>query len=105
MAQICQLVDGLPLGVEIAASNLRALSIHDLTARIPVFIRFDRDRATWSNGTGPDGEPPQMSFTEMAERGLRAQLTYQSYVTQQLMIELDLLPDTPMRLVRATKSG
>lgn len=34
VVSICQLVDGLPLGVEIAASNLRALSIHDLADRM-----------------------------------------------------------------------
>jgi paraquat-inducible protein B len=103
-------VNGLYVGAPVNFRGVRVGSVSDielvidssdLTARIPVFIRFDRDRATWSNGTGADAKPPEMSFAEMAERGLRAQLTYQSYVTQQLMIELDLLPDTPMRLVRA----
>ncbi len=33
VVSICRQVDGLPLGLEIAANNLRVLSIHDLAAR------------------------------------------------------------------------
>jgi len=104
-------VNGLYVGAPVNFRGVRVGSVaeidlvidsQNLTARIPVFIRFDPDRATWSNGSGAvrEGErPPNISFSDMVQRGLRAQLTYQSYVTQQLMVELDLLPSTPIKLV------
>lgn len=38
-------------------------------------------------------------LTQLIEKGLRAQLVTQSFVTGQLAVSLDLMPDTPVRLV------
>ncbi|WP_158046956.1 MlaD family protein [Skermanella pratensis] len=101
-------VNGLYVGAPVNFRGVRVGSVtrvdlvidsRDLTARIPTYIRFDPDRTKW---TGlPNGKAPDISYSAMVERGLRAQLVYQSYVTQQLMVELDLLPDTPATLVGA----
>ncbi|MHC1789841.1 MlaD family protein [Solidesulfovibrio sp.] len=38
-------------------------------------------------------------LTQLIDKGLRAQLVTQSFVTGQLAVSLDLMPDTPVRLV------
>ncbi|EWY37456.1 hypothetical protein N825_17755 [Skermanella stibiiresistens SB22] len=99
-------VNGLYVGAPVNFRGVRVGSVtrvdlvidsKDLTARIPTYIRFDPDRTKWVGL--PDGKAPDISYSAMVERGLRAQLVYQSYVTQQLMVELDLLPGTPATLV------
>lgn len=99
-------VNGLYVGAPVNFRGVRVGSVtrvdlvidsRDLTARIPTYIEFDRDRTKWAGL--PDGEQPDISYSAMVERGLRAQLVFQSYVTQQLMVELDLLPGTPATLV------
>lgn len=42
---------------------------------------------------------PEELLKDLIARGLRAQLSTQSFVTGQLAVSLDLLPDTPVRLV------
>ena len=99
-------VNGLNVGAPVNFRGVRVGSVtrvdlvidsRDLTAHIPTYIRFDPERTKWT-GT-PEGRPPDVSYKAMVERGLRAQLVYQSYVTQQLMIELDFLPSSPATLV------
>jgi paraquat-inducible protein B len=41
-------------------------------------------------------------LSQLIEKGLRAQLVTQSFVTGQLAVSLDLMPDTPVRLVGGT---
>jgi len=99
-------VNGLYVGAPVNFRGVRVGSVsrvdlvidsRDLTAHIPTYIRFDPDRTKWI-GT-PEGKAPDISYKTMVDRGLRAQLVYQSYVTQQLMVELDFLPSTPPTLV------
>lgn len=99
-------VNGLYVGAPVNFRGVRVGSVtrvdlvidsRDLTARIPTYIQFDPERTKWAGL--PNGKAPDISYSAMVERGLRAQLVYQSYVTQQLMVELDLLPDTPATLV------
>jgi paraquat-inducible protein B len=99
-------VNGLYVGAPVNFRGVRVGSVsrvdlvidsRDLTARIPTYIRFDPERTKWA-GT-PEGKAPDITYKDMVERGLRAQLVYQSYVTQQLMVELDFLPSTPATLV------
>uniref|UniRef100_I2Q5P6 ABC-type transport system involved in resistance to organic solvents, periplasmic component n=1 Tax=Desulfovibrio sp. U5L TaxID=596152 RepID=I2Q5P6_9BACT len=44
-------------------------------------------------------ESPDNLLTQLIDKGLRAQLVTQSFVTGQLAVSLDLMPDTPVRLV------
>ncbi|EHJ49372.1 Mammalian cell entry related domain protein [Solidesulfovibrio carbinoliphilus subsp. oakridgensis] len=44
-------------------------------------------------------ESPDDLLTQLIDKGLRAQLVTQSFVTGQLAVSLDLMPDTPVRLV------
>jgi paraquat-inducible protein B len=99
-------VNGLYVGAPVNFRGVRVGSVtridlvidsKDLTARIPTYIRFDPDRTKWA-GT-PEGRAPDITYRDMVDRGLRAQLVYQSYVTQQLMVELDFLPSSPPILV------
>jgi paraquat-inducible protein B len=99
-------VNGLYVGAPVNFRGVRVGSVtridlvidsKDLTARIPTYIRFDPERTKWA-GT-PEGQAPDITYRDMVDRGLRAQLVYQSYVTQQLMVELDFLPSSPPILV------
>jgi paraquat-inducible protein B len=99
-------VNGLYVGAPVNFRGVRVGSVsrvdlvidsRDLTARIPTYIRFDPERTKWA-GT-PEGKVPDITYKDMVDRGLRAQLVYQSYVTQQLMVELDFLPSSPATLV------
>ena len=44
-------------------------------------------------------ENPDNLLTQLIDKGLRAQLVTQSFVAGQLAVSLDLMPDTPVRLV------
>jgi paraquat-inducible protein B len=71
----------------------------NLIVYIPVIIEIDPDRIHVVHGVrkGPETMP------ELIKRGLRAQLTSGSFVTGQLLIELEFHPDTPLKLVGLDK--
>jgi paraquat-inducible protein B len=84
-------------GVEIGSVDsvvLRA-NAETMTVQIPVVIEVEPDRTELTGGK-PD---PQKNMRKLIDLGLKAQLTMESMVTGQLMIELDLHPDKPARLV------
>lgn len=62
---------------------------------IPVFVKMDKSQGITTNGTGYG---KQEMLDELIARGLRARLTSQSYLTGQLMIELEMLPDTKISM-------
>lgn len=64
-----------------------------LKTQIPVFIQTEPERI---ERTGPLREPEQ-TLKLLVEKGLRAQLETQSFVTGQLMIALDFHPEEPAR--------
>jgi len=78
----------------------------DLSAYIPVYIDIDPRKFTV-----PEEFKPLMKETEkrytyiqpLIEKGLKAQLQLQSFVTGQLMINLDFYPDKPIKLVGLEK--
>ena len=59
-----------------------------LQAQIPVIIEIEPDR--WKVRAGERN--PRKIATKLIEKGLRAQLVMQSFITGQLMIELDFYP-------------
>jgi len=80
----------------------------DLTAVIPVYVEIDPRTIS-----APEGEQDLMEKASAAkeylyikpliEKGLRAQLQMQSFVTGQLMVNLDFHPDKPVKLVGLEK--
>ena len=67
--------------------------------RIPVYAKFSPRKNVQMNGF----KGRRAVLNELIEKGLRARLTTQSYLTGQLMIELEMLPDTKAVLKQETK--
>ena len=65
-----------------------------LTTRIPVYLQLEPDRVTL---VGKSGSLPVLP--RMVEVGLRAKLVPQSLVTGQMLVDLDISPETPARFV------
>lgn len=80
------LFQGVPVG-SVASITLQA-DLTKMKTQIPVFIEIEPDR--WQVQTG------EKNYRKVAEKliemGLRAQLVMQSFITGQLMIELDFYP-------------
>lgn len=74
-------------------------SIETLEAKIPVIYEIDPSKFSLVRNdrivTGANFEREAPEISEWIEAGLRAQLDSESFVTGQLVIELDFLPDTP----------
>ena len=79
---------------------------------IPVTIELQSGLLNMSSGKGVQTKETLMEsrnenvtevLKDLVEKGLRAQLVTQSFVTGQLAVSLDLMPGTPTRLVGASK--
>lgn len=68
-----------------------------LTAHIPVFIEIEPARFRVSEGQHKQRDPRKVA-QKLIDAGLRAMLTMQSFITGQLLIELDFFPNTPVVL-------
>lgn len=93
-------VSGLNEGAPVVFRGVKIGSVKDIqlvfdprdsSFRIPVVVELEPHRVTRVG----KGVAPQEQFKKLVERGLRAQLVTQSYVTGQLMISLDFLPEKP----------
>jgi paraquat-inducible protein B len=86
-------------GVRVGQVKNIALRVEadDLRARIPVVMEFQLDRIDWAGAKGFTQE----QFDRLIERGLRAKLVPQSFVTGQLSVELGFEPQTKVRMVGA----
>ncbi len=71
----------------------------DLMLRIPVYAEFDPEKVARISGTVLEGKDRAEMLKRLIDNGLRAQLEMQSVLTGLLMINLDLMPNTPVRLV------
>jgi paraquat-inducible protein B len=90
-------------GVKIGSVIDIAIQVNteDLTVQIPVIIETDPSHFEIIHG---DREiETEKNLPTLIERGLRAQLQMQSFVTGQLMVSLDFHPGTPVRLVGTVK--
>ncbi len=98
-------VKGLNIGAPVTFRGVRIGSVTNITlranpatldVRIPVVIEIERDRIERTVDmprSGPEG------LKRLIDKGLRAKLDIQSMVTGQLLVNLELLPDEPVRLV------
>ena len=102
-------VNGLPIGapvkikgVEIGAVMNILLSLdkarEDL--KIPVIIEIDPKKLTRRGGTGAALTDPA-AFDQLIQRGLRAQLAPDGYITGKLFISLDFHPESPLILAQS----
>ncbi len=75
--------------------------VKNLTAEIPVYAEIEANRLTFVNA--PPGAVFQRgkNIPVLVQRGFRAQLASESLVTGKLVVQLDFLPDTPVRTVGA----
>ncbi len=65
--------------------------------RIPVIISIDGNKVGFDGG--PEERDRVLDLPALIEQGLRARLNLQSLVTGKLEIDLDLIPDSEVRLV------
>ena len=88
-------------GVKIGeVTQIRIYSVRkDMSVQIPVIFKVDPDNF---HGIGPEAEPDEQKYLDaLIKMGLRAQLESQSFVTGQLIINLDYYPDTQVNLMGA----
>ncbi len=71
----------------------------ELTLLIPVYIELDPTSGVLVSGDAPKGQ----YLKPFIKKGLRAQLQLQSFVTGQLVVDLDFYPDKPARFVGIEK--
>ena len=103
-------VAGLDVGAPITfrgvnVGSVQKIAVHlsrDGRALIPVYLTLLPDRVTLEQDW-PSPEPGDLQ--RLIAGGLRAQLNLQSFVTGQLRVDLDIRPDTPVRLIRADAGG
>ena len=98
-------VKGLNIGSPVVFRGVKIGSVTNIALRysytnrsflIPVYVELD-PRSVITDRPLTSGRQDQ--FTQLIEKGLRAQLQMQSFVTGQLMIYLDFFPDKKIRLI------
>ncbi len=72
----------------------------NLTIDVPVVIEFDPERIEIE---GERSRNPGAELKRLINKGLRAQLGIQSFVTGSSMIQIEFLPNTPVRLTGLDK--
>jgi paraquat-inducible protein B len=100
---ITGLSDGAPVnvrGVRVGSVKNIKLNLHaeDLKVDIAVYVEFEPERIS------AIGNVRTGILRDAVANGLRAKLISQSFVTGQLAVELDYLPETPIRLVGLDRS-
>lgn len=85
---------GVPIG-KVSEIKLE-IDIRDQSAIIPVFMELNPHAASYIGGARKE----EMTIESAVAKGLRATLAQQSFVTGQMLVELDLKPDTPGTLYR-----
>ncbi len=93
-------VSGLSVGAPVVFRGVKIGSVTDIQLiydigaqafQIPVYAAIEPERAIRIGGE----RDPERNFKALVEKGLRAQLATQSFVTGQLMVSLDLFPEKP----------
>ena len=108
-------VKGLQIGAPVVLRGVKLGEVTDIvlqfdpdhmTMSIPVYAEIDPGRLSVIGGGDGAGSRsgPYPYYQEFLDKGLRAQLQMQSFVTGQLMVDLDLRPQLPLRLVGTEKA-
>lgn len=85
---------GVPVG---KVSEIRLeIDVRDQSAIIPVILEINPHAASYVGGARKE----EMTIETAVTKGLRAELAQQSFVTGQMLVELDLRPDLPATLYR-----
>ena len=101
-------VKGLEVGAPVMIRGVKVggvTSVHllfdpkDMSVGIPVQAEFDPDKVIRVGGVTYQSWERKAKIKKLIENGLRAQLQIQSFVTGQLMVNIDFLPETKARLV------
>ena len=99
-------VKGLNVGAPVLFRGVKIGSVKEIRLQwnvaknemeIPVIAEYDPDAFKIVGGSVDRGDPVK-NQRELVEKGLRAQLEMQSFVTGQLLIAVDFHPGTPVRL-------
>ena len=71
----------------------------DLTVEIPVIVEIEPERFITTSGKHAESDKElREEMANLIGKGMRAVLQMQSFITGQLMIEVDFHPDTPVNL-------
>ena len=101
-------IKGLSVGARVVVSGVAVGSVSNIVVEydtdklkvdIPVVIEIDRSLIKVKGERARNLEEGGQELKRLIEAGLRAQLTLQSMVTGQLMIDMDFHPETPARLI------
>jgi paraquat-inducible protein B len=101
-------VKGLSVGAPVLFRGVQVGSVTSIViqtdlakmqAQIPVIIEIEPDRFEVREGL----RDPRKNMAKLIEKGLRAVLAVQSYITGQLLIEVDFHPGTPVVLKNINK--
>ena len=104
-------VKGLNVGAPVNFRGVKIGSVTNIKVKflaaktdflIPVYIELEGDRIEDIGQTEEEYEEAAF-LQKLIDRGLRAQLQLQSFVTGQLQVTLALFPDTPVNLVGLDK--
>ena len=88
---------GVPIGS--VTSIVIQADVATMEVVIPVLIAIEPERMQLQHGVSD----PRKNMPRLIEKGLRAVLVTQSFITGQLAIELDFEPDTPVVLKNLNK--
>jgi paraquat-inducible protein B len=102
-------VKGLYLGAPVSFRGVKIgevtrigleVDARSLDTRIPVEVTLQSGTALRMQSDQDEGE---LDIANLVQRGLRARLSLQSFVTGQMGVELDFRPDTPLTLLGGTQ--
>jgi paraquat-inducible protein B len=105
-------VKGLSVGAPVLFQGVQIGSVTSITlqvnpakmqVQIPVLIEYEPEKFQVAAGDQAIPRDPMKNIAVLIEKGLRAQLGMQSYITGQLVIQLDFYPGTPVTLLHTDK--
>ncbi len=101
-------VHGLQPGAPVSFRGVRIGSVREVRLLvdlrdqgfyIPVYVEIDPRRLSGTRGEDYAELDEHISLQQLIDAGLRAQLQLQSLLTGQLFIDLDFMPERPVRLI------